>query len=68
MKPTHARRQGESGQGVVCLAVARWCPCAGRDAVWGAQRARSADCGPTRGGCQGLWQAGGRGGDAAQTP
>ena len=38
---------GESARGVVCLAVARWCPCAGRDAVWGAQRARSADCCPT---------------------
>jgi hypothetical protein len=32
---------------VVCLAVAPWCPGAGRDAVWGAQRARSAHGGPT---------------------
>ena len=47
MKPTHARRQGRSARGVVCLAVATWCPGAGRDAVWGAQRARSAPRGPT---------------------
>ena len=37
---------GERSGVVVCLAVARWCPSAGRDAVWGAQRARSAHCGP----------------------
>ena len=47
MRPTHDRRRGRSVRGVVCLAVARWCPCAGRDAVWGAQRARSAHCCPT---------------------
>ena len=28
------------------LAVARWCPYAGKDAVWGAQRARSVDDSP----------------------
>jgi hypothetical protein len=32
---------------VVCLAVARWCPCASREAVWGTHRAWSADCYPT---------------------
>ena len=32
---------------MVCLAAARWCPCAGRDAVWEAQRAKSAPCRPT---------------------
>ena len=45
MRPTHDRRQGRSVRGVVCLAVARWCSSAGRDTVWGAQRAGSAeDC------------------------
>jgi hypothetical protein len=68
MRPRHDRRPGEAVGGVVCLAVAPWCPCAGRDAVWGDQRARAADDWPPRGGGQGLWQAGGRGGDAAQTP
>ena len=32
---------------MVCLAVARWCPCAGKEAVWGAQRAKSAHYCPT---------------------
>jgi hypothetical protein len=67
MRPTPDRRPGEGGQGGG-LTVARWCASAGRDAVWGAQRARAADNWPHRGGGQGLWQAGGRGGDAAQTP
>ena len=31
---------------MVCLAVARWCPYAGKDAVWGAQGARSVDDSP----------------------
>ena len=68
MRPTHDRRQGRSVRGVVCLAVARWCPYAGKDAVWGAQRAQVCGRLPRKGGCQGLWQTGGRGDDAAQTP
>jgi len=32
----------------VCLAVARWCLSTGREMVWGAQRAQSADDCPAR--------------------
>ena len=38
---------GRAARGVGRLAVAQWCPGAGRDAVWGAHRARAADCCPT---------------------
>ena len=47
MKPTHARRQGEIGQGCGLSGAAQWCPGAGRDAVWGAHGPGSAPCGPT---------------------
>jgi hypothetical protein len=48
MRPTHERRPGQGGQGGggVGLAVAWWCSSAGKDAVWGAQRARSVDYSP----------------------
>ena len=68
MKPTHARRQGESSQG---------CGLSGGGPV---VSRREQGCGlggaagqvytlrPHRGGWQGWWQAGGHGGAAAQTP
>ena len=68
MKPTHARRQGEIGQG---------CGVSGGGPVVflrGQGRGLRGSAGQVctlrlpRGGGQGLWQAGGRGGDAAQTP
>jgi Transposase zinc-binding domain/Putative transposase len=50
------------------LAVARWWPSVGRDAVSRGSEGPVCGCRRRRGGGQGLWQAGGRGGDAAQTP
>jgi hypothetical protein len=67
MRPTHARWPGRAVRGVVCLAVARWCSSAGQDAVSGGSEGRVCRLLPYRGGGQGLWQAGWRGGDAAQT-
>jgi len=68
MKPTHARRPGEVGQGgslsgggpVVFL----------RRQGRGLGGSEGRGCGglPRRGGGQGLWQAGWRGGAAVQTP
>jgi hypothetical protein len=68
MRPTHNRRLGEAGQGggvsgggpVVCL----------RRQGRGLGGSPGQVCAllPHRGGGQDLWQAGGRGGDAAQTP
>jgi hypothetical protein len=68
MRPTHDRQQGEGGQGggvsgggpVVSL----------RGQGRGLGRSQGQICGllPHRRGSQGLWEAGWRGGDAAQTP
>ena len=68
MRPIHNRRLGEAGQGcgvsgggpVVCL----------RRQGSGLGGSPGQVCGllPHRGGGQDLWQAGGRGGAAAQTP
>ena len=67
MKPTHARRQGRSARGVVCLAVGS----SGVPARAGTRSGGSAGqvCTPRphRGGWQACGKAGGRG-DAAQTP
>jgi hypothetical protein len=68
MRPTHDRLRGRSVRGVVCLAVAWWCPSAVRDAVSGGSVSQVCGRLPRRGGGQGLWQAGWRGGAAAQTP
>ena len=68
MKPTHARRQGEIGQGGGLsgdgLVVSR------RGQGSGLEGSAGQVGGPLshRGGGQGLWQAGWRGGAAAQTP
>jgi hypothetical protein len=68
MKPTHARRQGEIGQGCGLSGggpVVSW---RGQGRGLGGSAGQVCTWRPYRGGWQGLWQAGGRGGAAAQTP
>jgi hypothetical protein len=68
MRPTHDRLLGEVSQG---CGVSGGCPVVSlRGQGSGLGGSEGQICGrlPRRGGGQGLWQAGWRGGDAAQTP
>jgi hypothetical protein len=68
MKPTHARRQGEIGQGWGLSGGGPVLSLRGQGRGLGGSAGQVCTRRPHRGGWQGLWQAGGRGGDAAQTP
>ena len=68
MKPTHARRQGEIGQGWGLSGGGPVVSRRGQGRGLGGSAGQVCALRPHRGGWQGLWQAGGRGGDAAQTP
>jgi hypothetical protein len=68
MRPTHDTLLGEALRGVVCLAVARWWALRGQGRGLGGSAGHVCSPLPHRGDGQGLWQAGGRGGAAAQTP
>jgi hypothetical protein len=68
MRPTHDRRLGEGAEGGGVsgggLAVAR----RGQGRGLGGSQGQVCGLLPPRRGGQGLWEAGWRGGDAAQTP
>jgi hypothetical protein len=68
MRPTRDTLLGEALRGVVCLAVARWWSLRGEGRGLGGSAGQVCTLRPPREGWQGLWPAGGRGGDAAQTP
>ena len=68
MKPTHARRQGEIGHGCGLSGGGLVVSLRGQGRGLGGAAGQVCTLRPPRGGWQGLWQAGGRGGDAAQTP
>ena len=68
MKPTHARRQGESGQGWGLSGGGPVVSLHGQGRGLGGSQGQICTLRPPRGGWQGLWQARWRGGDAAQTP
>ena len=68
MKPTHTRRQGEIGQGCGLSGGSPVVSRRGQGRGLGGAAGQVCGLRPPRGGWQGLWQAGGRGGDAAQTP
>lgn len=68
MKPTHARRRGESSQGWSLSGGGPVVPRRGQGRGLGGAAGQVGTLRPDRGGWQGLWQAGGRGRDAAQTP
>jgi hypothetical protein len=65
MKPTHARRQGESGQGGGLSGGGPVVARRGQGRGLGGAAGQVCTRWPYRGGWQGLWQAGGRGGAAA---
>src|SRR4029453_8856219 len=67
-KPTHARRQGESSQGWGLAGGGPVGARRGEGRGLGGSAGQVCTLRPPRGGWQGLWQAGGRGGAAAQTP
>jgi hypothetical protein len=68
MKPTHARRQGESGQGRSLSGGGPVVSLRGQGRGLGGSAGQVCGLQPRRRGSQGLWQAGWRGGDAVQTP
>jgi hypothetical protein len=68
MKPTHARRQGESGQGWGLSGGGPVVSLRGQGRGLGGAAGQVCTLRPPRRSWQGLWQAGGRGGAAAQTP
>jgi hypothetical protein len=68
MKPTHARRQGEPSQGCRLSGGGPVVSRRGQGRGLGGSAGQGCTLRPHRGGWQGLWQAGGRGGAAAQTP
>jgi hypothetical protein len=68
MKPTHARRQEESGQGRGLSGGGPVGSLRRQGRGLGSSAGQACTLRPPRGGWQGLWQARGRGGDAAQTP
>ena len=68
MKPTHARRQGESSQGWGLSGGGPGVSLRGQGRGLGGSAGQVCTLRPHRRGGQGLWQAGGRGGAAAQTP
>jgi len=68
MKPTHARRQGENGQGWGLSGGGPVVSLRGQGRGLGGSGGQVCTLRPPRGGWQGLWQTGGRGGAAAQTP
>jgi len=68
MKPTHARRQGESRQGCSLSGGGPVVSRRGQGRGLGASQGRSCGLLPHRRDAQGWWEAGGRGGAAAQTP
>ena len=68
MRPTHARRLGEIGQGCGVSGGGPMVSLRGQGSGLGGSQGQVCGLLPHRGGGQGLWQAGWRGGDAAQTP
>ena len=68
MRPTHDRRPGEVGQGCGVSGGGPVVSRRGQGRGLGGSAGQVCGRRPRRGGGQGLWQAGGRGGDAAQTP
>jgi hypothetical protein len=68
MKPPHARRQGEIGQGGGLSGGGPVVALRGQGRGLGGSAGQVCPLRPPRGGWQSLWQAGGRGGAAAQTP
>jgi hypothetical protein len=68
MKPTHARRPGESGQGCGVSGGGPVVARRGQGRGLGGSAGQVCTLRHHREGGQGLWQAGGRGGAAAQTP
>ena len=65
MKPTHARRQGEIGQGSGLSGGGPVVARRGQGRGLGGAAGQICTRRPSRGGWQGLWQAGGRGGAPA---
>ena len=68
MKPTHARQQGEIGQGRGLSGGGPVVSRRGQGRGLGASAGQGCTLQPHRGGGQGLWPAEGRGGAAVQTP
>ena len=68
MRPTRDTLLGKALRGVVCLAVARWWSLCGQGRGLGGSAGQICGRLPRGRGGQGLWQAGWRGGAAAQTP
>ena len=68
MRPTHDRLLGEIGQGCGVSGGGPVVSLRGQGRGLGAAAGQVCPLRPPRGGWQGLWQAGGRGGAAAQTP
>ena len=65
MKPTHARRQGESSQGGGLSGGGPVVSRRGQGRGLGGAAGQVCTLRHPKGGWQGLWQAGGRGGDLA---
>jgi len=68
MRPAHDRRQGEIGQGGGLSGGGPVVSRRGQGRGLGGAAGQVCTLRPHRGGGQGLWPAGGRGGAAAQTP
>ena len=68
MRPTHTRLLGEVGQGSGVSGGGPMVSLRGQGSGLGGSQGQVCGLLPHRGGGQGLWQAGWRGGDAAQTP
>jgi hypothetical protein len=68
MRPAHARPQGEIGQGGGLSGGGPVVALRGREVVWRAQQARSADCCPTGEAVRACGRRDSVGGAAAQTP
>jgi hypothetical protein len=68
MRPAHDRLLGESGQGGSLSGGGPVVSRRGQGRGLGGSQGQICGLLPHRRGGQGLWEAGGRGGDAAQTP
>jgi hypothetical protein len=68
MRPTHDRWPGEVGQGGGVSGGGPVVARRGQGRGLGGAAGQGCTLRPPRGGWQGLWQAGGRGGAAVQTP
>ena len=68
MRPAHDRLLGESGQGCGLSGGGSVVSRRGQERGLGGAAGQVCTLRPPRGSWQGLWQAGGRGGAAAQTP